>query len=196
MRSEYLENDSGGGMTDFLGSVYGFSVLNMLESIQHKGRYYVPWLSKWTGSYGAPGIPKDLVGKVGFGSAAKGLWGRGSAARQGLTKFGALQTLGSKGVSSWFTWMAWNDPIWFAMKYRVWANPVMLAVGAARFVGVGLAQQTARNLERYQYSTLGVGQFPDSQAAFTSRQRAVRAISESQLQARSAIGGEAQLLHR
>lgn len=40
------------------------------------------------------------------------------------------------------------------------------------------------------------GYFPETQAAYTSRQRAVQAITASQLQARSAIGNEAMLFHR
>lgn len=40
------------------------------------------------------------------------------------------------------------------------------------------------------------GYFPETRDSLTSRQRTVRAISESRLQARSAIGNEASLLHR
>lgn len=40
------------------------------------------------------------------------------------------------------------------------------------------------------------GSFFDTKEAYTSRQRAVQAINASHLQARSAIGNEAQLMHR
>lgn len=40
------------------------------------------------------------------------------------------------------------------------------------------------------------GYFPETQAAVTSRQRALQAITSSRLQARSAIGNEAMLFHR
>lgn len=69
------------------------------------------------------------------------------------------------------------------------------AVEAA--VGIGkFAYDTAAALtDKYKGIEMG-GYFPDSQAAYTSRQRAVRAITASQMQARSAIGMEAQLFHR
>jgi hypothetical protein len=40
------------------------------------------------------------------------------------------------------------------------------------------------------------GYFPDTKSSLTSRQRTVKAISSSRLQARSAVGNEAFLMHR
>jgi hypothetical protein len=60
---------------------------------------------------------------------------------------------------------------------------------------VGTYKAASSMITKYRGIELG-GYFPDSQGAYTSRQRAVQAITSSQLQARSAIGNEAQLFHR
>ena len=48
---------------------------------------------------------------------------------------------------------------------------------------------------KYRGLELG-GDYQDSMGAATSRQRALQAITASSLQARSAIGNEAMLMHR
>jgi len=59
----------------------------------------------------------------------------------------------------------------------------------------GLYGGISKAVSKYKGLEMG-GYFPDTQTAMTSRQRAVQAITTSQLQARSAIGNEAMLFHR
>lgn len=66
-----------------------------------------------------------------------------------------------------------------------------IAVGAAS----GLWGFISKTFGRPNYLEMG-GNFQDSQAGYTSRQRALQAITSSSMQARSAIGNEAMLFHR
>ena len=53
----------------------------------------------------------------------------------------------------------------------------------------------SNQVSKYRGLELG-GYFPETQGAYTSRQRALQAITSSNLQAKSAIGNEAFLMHR
>jgi hypothetical protein len=55
-------------------------------------------------------------------------------------------------------------------------------------------QAISRQVTKYRGLELG-GYFPETQGSYTSRQRAVQAITASNLQAKSAIGNEAYLMH-
>ena len=60
---------------------------------------------------------------------------------------------------------------------------------------IGGYKAVSNAVTRYRGLEMG-GYFQDTEAGYTSRQRAVRAITSSQLQARSALGNEAMLMHR
>jgi len=68
---------------------------------------------------------------------------------------------------------------------------VPLAVEVGKFAYGGIADQ----VNKHTYANMG-GYFPETQGSYTSRQRTMNAITSSKLQARSAIGNEAMLMHR
>lgn len=62
--------------------------------------------------------------------------------------------------------------------------------------GVALAYGGLKNVsEKNTYADMG-GYFPETQGSYTARQRTINAITSSRLQARSAVGNEAMLMHR
>ena len=214
MRSEFLENEaddySGGGIPAVLGSLYGWSTLDMLDEFSKTGEYYVPW-SKMFGkkiSVSAVNKPWGIVERAPMGERlamrAAGTISRDQyknyeLGRMFLGKYAGASRLGtaelalSKAVGFGMTTIMWTDPVFFAFVNIT--NPAMLAVGAAYFGGGYLVKGLARAARSDRYVRMSRG-FADTQGSFTSRQRAVRAISESHLQARSAIGNEAMLMHR
>jgi len=201
MRNEYLdnqtENEEQFSATGLLGTLYGFSTLEMMSKMPETGRYYIPWTGRLNKGRG-----------IGFSMVGKGI--RENVPRNLIEEkvdevFKKLHVPKHKFVAN--TWggrkhmimargagfglgaMAFSDPIWFAMEYA--AKPLMWPLGVAWF---GL-RSVAQGLEKSQYVSMS-SPFTDTEATYTSRQRAVRAISESHLQARSAIGNEAELFHR
>ena len=203
MRSEYLENveydydrgNTAGALVGLAGGIYGWSVLDMLADFSKTGKYYIPWtgfINKGKGpiSY-SMNIPKEALGAglVRLPEAVGGaITGKGAVEGVSRAAWGSLALSRAAGVG--LTAMAWSDPVWFALTF--WNKPLMWPLGYAWFRG----QKLARSLEAHKYVSLGSGYFPETKETFTSRQRAVRAIAESQLQARAAIGSEAMLFHR
>jgi hypothetical protein len=202
MRSDFLSGEQeqyeGGGIGAVAGSLYGWSTLSMLAEFSETGEYVLPWsglirkggfrasaLGKKWGITGAVSANRRLAG--GFGPA---LFGKKFA---GAGVLGATQLFASRAVGLGLSSITWTDPAFFAFRY--FSNFAMWPVGVAYFGGAALWKNAARAMERTRYVDMSQV-FPETQASFTSRQRAVRAISESQLQARSAIGMEAQLFHR
>jgi hypothetical protein len=211
MRSDFLDREqdqySGGGLGSVVGSLYQWSALSMLAEFSNTGEYYVPWagmikkggikISALGKSWGIREAPKAAaIGstsafKVAYEQAYRPmLFGKKFLGKNAL---GATQLFASRAVGFGLASMTWTDPAFFAFRYLT--NPAMWGVGVAYFGGAALWQNTARAMERTRYVDMNV-MFPETQASFTSRQRAVRAIAESHLQARSAIGNEAQLFHR
>ena len=92
--------------------------------------------------------------------------------------------------------LAIKDPFFyiaaFATQPETWAWSI--PVGIAWFGSRAVLGNAAKAMDRTTYIDMGTT-FRDNGATYTSRQRAVRAIAESHLQARSAIGNEAQLFH-
>jgi hypothetical protein len=74
------------------------------------------------------------------------------------------------------------------------ANIAMFGAMAIQGTVMGY-QAISGAVQQHKGLELG-GHFMDSQGAATSRQRALKAITASSLQARSAIGNEAMLMHR
>ena len=205
MRSEFLDREQQeynvGGPGALLGSLYGWSVLGMLSEFSKTGEYYVPW----AGLVKKGGVRVSAIGKTwgieaaeaGNARVAKGfgplLFGKKFIGKGPL---GATQLFASSAVGVGLSGMTWTDPVFYAFEWAVGGvarSTLPLAIGW--FGGTAVLNSVARAMERTRY--VGMNQrFPETQASFTSRQRAVRAIAESHLQARSAVGNEAMLFHR
>jgi hypothetical protein len=216
MRNEYLDQDQGGGITGALGSIYGWSTLEMLNSFTkkgggHYGEYYIPWSGlarinrnkpfaplkpfAFSARNKAFGVTEEMLGANIFQASSRA--GKGLVRGAWGTAAGYGQVALSRAAGIGVTTMAFSDPIWYAFEFGL--NPATwwwsIPVGAAWFGVRPILMNAAKQAERNRYVNMG-GYFPETQASFTSRQRSVRAISESNLQARSAIGQEAQLFHR
>ena len=74
--------------------------------------------------------------------------------------------------------------------------PIMLGVGAMQMAPAmydaykGYAQNLQRSTRAFSHG------YQDTQAAYTMRQRSLQAINASRLNTRSALGNEAQYMHR
>lgn len=75
----------------------------------------------------------------------------------------------------------------------------LTAAGFADDIGRGMTALNKQHQARYYNSvgtgSIGSGTFRDNDAAYTMRQRSMQAISQSRLNARSALGNEARSLH-
>jgi hypothetical protein len=202
MRSDFVSGEQeqyeGGGLGAVAGSLYGWSTLSMLAEFGEKGEYVLPWSSLIRkGGFRASAVGKKWGIKAAVSGNRKLLGGMGPSLFgkkfAGAGVLGATQLFASRAVGIGLASMTWTDPAFFAFRYL--ASPMMWPVGVAYFGGLATWRNAARAMERTRYVDMNVV-FPETQASFTSRQRAVRAIAESHLQARSAIGMEAQLFHR
>ena len=195
MRSEYLEPEEstsvGGELAGLAGTLYGFSALEMLSSVRETGKYSVPWtfgkinydLQK-ANVFRAKGASEVSLPLTDF------MWGKKFRPVAGKNAWGAGAHLTLSGLTHVGLGMAaFTDPIWFAMENI--SKPLMWPVGVAWFGWKSMA----RGLQKSRYTSMSVP-FEETEGTYTSRQRAVRAISESHLQARSAVGNEAMLFHR
>jgi hypothetical protein len=70
---------------------------------------------------------------------------------------------------------------------------IQFAIFGAQLAVAGY-KAISRQVSKYSGLELG-GYFPETQGSYTSRQRALQAITASNLQAKSAIGNEAYLMH-
>jgi hypothetical protein len=183
--SRYLESseygDEPASLLGIAAGIYGYSAIDMLAQFRSSGRLYAPWTGPFTGGK-----------RIGASMIGRGVERNGQRLR-GVDKYGKMLMGASRVAGATNAYFIASDPIWFATKFL--RNPFMLAAGAAWFGTGASIQNSSRALERNQYMKMSVP-FNDSERSYTSRQRAVRAIAESHLQARSAIGGEAQLYHR
>ncbi len=181
---------------DVAKGFYSFSTLMALTRIPTKG-FEVPWTGGVGGTVNLAtsqfakfgiGTPTALnttlrvggpirsagIRKLGFFGAA-GHLARGKApvvARRAMAKLMISKAAG-----------AGMGLIYFELAM------LPLQLGWAGYSAVAEAIKTHKGLE------LG-GYFPESRGSMTSRQRTVRAITDSRLQARSVIGQEAMLMHR
>lgn len=176
---------------------YSFSALKMLKTSPVTG-YYVPWTRG-----------KGNIAKFGM---KMGVWGGGGLGTGAATtaERAALRTFRSSGV---FGFNAARKKVAATMGEQVatkmgsrfiigkaagLALPILNVALWAPFVigGVVDTYKWASSLtSKYRGLELG-GYFPETQGAYTSRQRSLQAITASRLQARSAIGNEAMLFHR
>ena len=197
----YTDNQieqQGGGLQDMAKMFYSWEALRMITKAPNAG-YYIPGtaslpskirgLARFTGSsrfrLEASRLPKVLTfgAPVGKEAAKLGLW---RAAKTTLGKAGTSTV--SKGAAAK---VALGRVAGLGLKtlsiYWGVMLPVELMWGG--YSAIAEKVRSAKGLE------LG-GYFPETRGSLTSRQRTVRAITDSRLQARSAIGNEAQLFHR
>jgi len=122
---------------------------------------------------------RQALSRVGIGTAAKAAFGK-TALKKGA---GAIaRSIGTKLLISKVAGMV-------IPAFHIWFATELLSIPFQAYSGLAQQVQSYRGLE------LG-GYFPETKGSLTSRQRTVRAITDSRLQARSAIGNEAFLYHR
>ena len=193
-----VEQQGGGGLFEMAKLLYSWEALRMVAKAPTAG-YYLPGtaslpskiqgLAKTTGFRGfqaqAAGLRSTLVfgapvstqaAKLGIVGAARATFGKAgtSAVARGMAGkvlLGRVAGLGLKALSIYYTALI----------------PLELAWGG--YSAIAEKVRSARGLEMGGY-------FPETRRSLTSRQRTVRAITDSRLQARSAIGNEAMLFHR
>lgn len=198
------ENIEGGfsavGMaTDILKYSFAMDTLKMLKGAPRTG-YYVPWTASRLKNRGF----KDLRVKSGYrpnpleqqidrfraglrskhGIGKRGVYFGGALPRQALRS--GVQRTGGAAAKMFISRMAGiGIPV---ANIAMW-GPLFIAGGSIAYQALDASVTKWRNLEMGGY-------FADSPGAYTSRQRAVQAITASHLQAKSSIGNEAMLFHR
>ena len=169
--------------------------LEMLSQSAQNG-FYIPWTNR--GTLGKLGRKAGFWGEAGFTFGKpvdpgilgmferRGLFGTRAAYKSAVGAFG------KKAAGSAATRFIIGN---VAGKALTAANVGMWAMFGAQIIPMvwgGLSHQ----VNKYRGLEMGGGYFPETQGSATSRQRALQAITSSQLQARSAIGNEAFLMHR
>lgn len=145
----------------------------MSTTINQVGAQSQKWLSKGWNKIGGVG------GAVGIGF---GIMQYGQERDKGKSVPGAL----ASAIATDALWSAAGPLGWAAMGAQ-------LGVGlgySAYQAGEGYSKQLARMQRPFSNG------FQDTQSAYTMRQRAVQAIQQSKLNARSALGNEASYMHR
>lgn len=180
------------GMTKWIGTM---KTLEVLKYGPQRG-YPVPFTRG--GRIGRFGVERGWWGSGGYRvigrveqAGLRGMFRQTSLFGMGAAKRRAATVFGEKAAGSAMAKYITSRAAGFAL------GPLMaglLAVDIVRGVA-GIYGAVSQAVSRGKYLELG-GYFPETQGAYTSRQRAVQAITASSLQARSAIGNEAMLFHR
>ncbi len=206
----YTDNqvEQGGGLFDMAKLFYSWEALRMIEKGPGAG-YYLPGTASLPGKIqgiaratgfrgfqeGAAGFRRTLPFRAGAGRALMfGAPVSAEAARLGIVG-AAKRTFGRAGTSAVSRGAAGR-----VMLGRVaglglkalrmyWGVMLPLELAWGGYSAIAERVRSARGLEMGGY-------FPETRGSVTSRQRTVRAITDSRLQARSAIGNEAMLFHR
>ena len=201
---------------------YGYSSLHMIRDGARAG-YYVPWTRVVAGQNNRVanigtsifGRPTGWWGPEGLGANVikPNLPVQGIFERQGIRGFGRASTLAAQreageamaaGIAAREAGVIGaraatvGGTKYLAGRIAGMAIPVINFLTTAGFVvdtAKGLWGFASKTFGKPNYLEMG-GNFQDSQAGYTSRQRALQAITSSQMQARSAIGNEAMLFHR
>lgn len=180
---------------------YGMDTLSMLQSGYRTG-FYVPWTGRvqhhWlVKQFGlSESVPKIFRSKgiqfarrspamAGRYFEKAGVFGIQKATAQVATKYGMNVAKGS--AAKFLIGRAAGLTLGIV-------NPILYG-GLVLDMAIGAYKFSSAIERKYRGMELG-GFFPETQGAYTSRQRAVQAITASHLQARSAIGNEAMLMHR
>ena len=188
--STYEKQEKYGWLLGTAFSLYGWSLIGLGDKFLDTGKWKEP-LSDWlTHGHGASidmlakgdvvrRNTNKLGEKLGFKFAGATEMGKFSMR---VARIGSVANLAMEATSPGY---------FFATNF---ANPAALAVGALWFGATGMIMNAAKSMRKGQTMSMG-NAFTDNGETYTSRQRAVRAIAESHLQARSAIGNESQLYH-
>lgn len=167
---------------------FTMSTLDMLSKAPRIG-YNIPWTKNTTGFLGGQKKKAEFADwgrRHGIWGARGARMGRASGAISRATLRSGARLTGMNafkmgvGRVAGFAFRA-VDPLLIA--------PLLIEGGVLGYRALSNASTNVFNQE------LG-GYFPETQGSYTSRQRALEAISNSHLQAKSAIGNEAMLLHR
>lgn len=192
-----------GGMFTWDFAVHFFTMMGRAP----KTGYYIPWTRAEGIGAGKGGTISNLGKKFGLwneegfifrkapNQAAikmfeeSGLFGYKNAMKRAAAAVG--ETTASKAGASFLLGRAagFLGPIAQAYFWGITLGPLTVMAGKgihSNFKDVAWKQSYA-SMSSY---------FPETERAYTSRQRAVQAITTSQLQARSALGQEAMLFHR
>lgn len=185
------------GMAKFM---YSWETARMLSKSPVKG-YFAP---------GTIGPSRFVAGQL----AGRGLGGETvRRVAEGGLRFGGLTGIRSGAALKMGTGAAFRRAI-FGGGVQTVSRGVAGKVLLGRAAGLGLKafniymwgalaiglplmgyQAIAGAIKTHKGLELG-GYFPETRGSVTSRQRTVRAITDSRLQARSVIGNEAMLMHR
>jgi hypothetical protein len=136
----------------------------------------------------------NSVGRKASANARLGGAGIGGVAMAGVDTIMNLKSgddLGTAGVKAAASAILWTAAPW-TMGIAEVASAVPGVVGAANQWG---KKKTDWWNTQHLQGNVG-GQYQDTQRAFTMRQAAVNQIQSSKMNARSALGGEAQILNR
>ena len=183
---------------DIAGWMWAESSLGMMAKSARAG-FAIPWAGSLHGKFGLRTKGFGAIGATGKGATKAqralsmfekgGIRGYARASEAVTKKFGKkfATQVGSKvgqryllGRAAGIALKGANVALWGFLAYDLVAG------------GIGIAYDLEK---KYKGLELG-GNFQDSLGGSTSRQRALRAITASSLQARSAIGNEAMLMHR
>jgi hypothetical protein len=190
-----------GGLTGMAGSLaWNFAkfelsqqTLNMLSK-SHKTGMYVPFTRGGKGKIARAGMRMGWWGTEGR-TFTKGMGAAGKYYKSVFTyapaRRAAAAALGTKAANIAGT-------KFLIARAAGLANPLVQAAFWGQLAwGMtgGLYNTLSSQVQKYRGLEMG-GYFPETQGATTSRQRAVQAITSSNMQARSAIGNEAMLFHR
>jgi len=200
------ENFSASDMAwDLTKTMYSWSTLSMLSHGSAQG-FYVPG-TRWASARAAEAagmFPRWSTGKYYATRASEMLYKRGTVAS--AAEGAAYSKLGLK--KSWKLFHKALDRGSPYLARQLGKVTIARAAGlalrgitvhflasmvggaaASAWGSVSSAASKAKNLDMGGY-------FPETQRGVTSRQRAVQAINDSRLHARSSIGNEATMLHR
>ena len=173
---------------------YSWSTLEALEKTQTHG-FYLPW-SKGMGNI-ADSASNRIVG--GNWNLARGLR-MTNPTKNVVSSAAPVMAKGPfKTIPGGLPKLATTGLPYRALASGMGRTALTFMRARFAFMGAELMWGAWKGFSDNTYAQRGLetgGYFPDARMGVTSRQRAARAISESHLQARSAIGGEAMLLHR
>jgi len=139
------------------------------------------------GAFGARGSISSATQAGKYANALSIIRAKGG----GMFSFRTAKAAANLGIGKQFAMLSasgLSKSIFTGLNVSMWA-PLL-------FEGTMGAITTLRSIGRKGPRQEFGERFFDTQATYTERQRSVRAITSSRLSARSAIGNEAQLLHR
>ena len=192
--AEYNENSN--MLWDTGKFLYQWEALKMLQKAPVEG-YYEPF-SRFLGGrvdqmiVGKKGQRTVLSGGIRLGKPIDPRWS-GALKKAGPKKI--VRGIKNKGLS--LTSRKAMGKVLLGKAAGMALKGISLMYAYDMFVGLPtMAWKAATSAVRKTRGLEMGGYFPETQGSLTSRQRTVQAISDSRLQARSAVGNEAMLMHR